>query len=85
MVRIMGLPSPRRTHAMLPSNLPKNKEPEETAVLMWPSELDTAYLGNQMESTGCQYYGAPMREISYNQLLANPLSVIFGLKVIYNV
>lgn len=26
----------------------QKKEPEETAVLMWPSELDTAYLGSHM-------------------------------------
>lgn len=26
----------------------QNKEPEETAVLMWPSELDTAYMGSQL-------------------------------------
>lgn len=42
----------------------QKKEPEETVVLMWSSELDIAYQGSQMESTGCQYYGVPMVGIS---------------------
>lgn len=55
----------------------QNNEPEETAVLMWPSELDVAYLCSQMTSSGCQNYTAPMITVSYDQLPLKPISVIF--------